>query len=418
MGFRTTAQGDALNDDVSGTLGQKITDGDRALWAMERYGPLNSGKRPRRVDDIARQYGRAPVVVNRNILKAFEDDLVEIREKPKRLTDVPRDERTEKDLQAAFGFVAIVPIVGDLSRLEASKRTDRTLHCMGDSFAQFLVSSPLLFRSGDVVGLGSGASIYYVVAGMQDLPHLRADGITIASVTGSLHATNNAGDLANVCDGDFHASLFAMRVLGKQAEVPRLMHTTLACPAERRDAMLKETWLGDWNKSPVSHLICGTGVLSRGHRLHLGLRPNNEEERRKQEAGFGPVADDLRKLSRISDEITKEFPGCNVIADVCNFLFYLEDTRAVARADEIRKLIDSVNRRLLTIQENELFGIESIMLLAGTEKKRGALAQLLGPDPFRRGRGSEHKRLKIRCLCTDQETGQWLLKNSKAILGH
>jgi len=393
-----------------------ITDEDRVGWAMERYGPLNRGGRAKKVKEIAEAHKRMANIVNRAISKAFKDGLVEFREKPKSLAIVPRDDQVEKALEARFGFTAIAPMVGELHRLEASKQTDRILHCLGCSLARFLVDTPLLFRRGDVWGVGSGASLYYLVAALQELQQLRADGITIASVTGALHASNAAGDLAAVCDGDFHAMLFALRVVGKLAEVPRLMRTTLACPAERRDSMLHSTWLGEWSKSPVSHLICGTGVLSGGHRLHLELRPRIEEERKKQEAGLEPVADDLRKLSQISDELSA--PSYYPVGDICNFLFYIEDPRAAARADEIRKLVDSINRRLLTVQEKELFEVENILLIAGSEKKRCALAQLLGPDPFRRGKGNEQKRLKIRCLCTDQETGKWLLESSDATLGH
>jgi hypothetical protein len=387
---------------------RQIEDGEKIQWALERFGPLRDGKRLKSVKAIATAHKRKPVIVTRGILQAFREGWVEIREAPRPVHSSERLVKLEEQLACRYQLQgAVVPSMSNLSQ-DPSVQTDQIHHCLGEAFARFLSGSPGFFRPQDVLGFGSGRAVYHFVEALSHCPPLRVGGITLASVTGALHARDYAGALGAVCDSDFHTNLCSLSVVGNPRPQMRFMHTLLASSPERRDAELAMTWLRreEWKKSPVSHLICGTGVLVKGHRLHLSPKSDREASKR-EEIGLEPVATNLRELSRIADSITAKHPGYHPVGDICNFLFYIVNPEVPEYASEIRGLIDDINKCLLNVQEEQLFDIDTIMMIAGTARKNGAIAQLLTPDPFRRG-GAEKKKLNIKYLCTCQDTAEWL----------
>ncbi len=71
---------------------------------------------------------------------------------------------------------------------------------------------------------------------------------------------------------------------------------------------------------------------------------------------------------------------------------------------ELKKYIKRLNKKLVTIQEDQLADVNTIILVAGTAWKRQAIHSLLTG-----GADGEMIRTRIRHLCTDRTTAEELI---------
>ena len=178
----------------------------------------------------------------------------------------------------------------------------------------------------------------------------------------------------------------------------------------------------------LTHAIVGVGAFSWGHRLYEEAKarePRIEsslgssllqggvsepgEGIPEPEPMFDCIGADLVQLANLCEKCKSKL--CAPVGDICNNLFFVPppggatenpdvntDSLKELGAD-IKKCLAPLKKRLITIGENDLCAIETIILIAGGPKKVASTRLLLADSPYH-----------IRFLCTDEINAQALLR--------
>ena len=241
------------------------------------------------------------------------------------------------------------------------------------------------------------------------------------SLTGSLfiHETNIRQEF--LLDADIHTALLAQRFDGRVHTLPISQSI-----AHDRDLMLdvrNRTALGRaYEKNTPTHSIVGVGVIGPGHRFFEAVRRREAKDRRVAEEKLKTKAS-VRKFPE-EDGATSYRPmivpesmyehlrwlvnhsgsqGYFPVGDVCNRLFFVpppKETRIPLDIEKgVRDRIDLMNESLLTVTKTQLNKVPTIMLVAGTVAKAGAIYRLLVRDIPR-----------IDTLCIDSATADAVLE--------
>ncbi len=388
----------------SGTQGatrRVWTDEEKVRIALERYASMGTGRAITNAT-LAERHGCDESQISKMIKSAFEKGLVEIRRVEKSLEPPSRDETLENELSTRHAQLthAIVvdsddgPSNGGPSntRVDDAHWSDIVHERLGYAAADY-ISTGALLRPGDYFAVGSGRGAFFTVESLrQNFRKLRADNVTLMSLTGATYPQAHSHHLNVALDADFHVAFlglcFEKAVTARYVSYP-LVHDDVA-------NFRKNTWLadGEFNNHLPNHALVGVGVVQGAHRFRTAVTRSIRGGERK----MAPVLSALKTLVEICDENAKEGVPCPV-GDVCNRLFVLESQDEVR--PELQPLVDQVNSKLLTVSREQLERIENIILVAGSQAKAPAIRQLL-----------EDERLSIRVVCTDSVTARSILHDT------
>jgi DNA-binding transcriptional regulator LsrR (DeoR family) len=387
----------------SRALRRELTDEERVSIALDRFGPLQQGMRTVEVEVLSRRYQRDPAVISRAINEAFRRGLVQIR-KVERVERPNRAPELEAQLQRRFDLLGAIVI--EPSPLSGSAPEDRRslvfgdeLHAkLGSAMAQ-LIATGTVFRSGSVIGLGSGRGVFHTVDALSKLPPLRAINVALVSLTGAVFAQDHAIKMNLRLDADFHVNLLG-QCFAHPVEIHQVHAPIVLSDPREFSAVRKRTWLGREKWEGNIHGLFGVGVLKRGHRFNEFVDESEKSEFNRDHT-LDPILEPLRKLIGICRSGSNDF-YCPV-ADICNNLFFVPPPPEVKVSLEtitsIRKLIDTINKQLVNISEEQLRQIQNIILVAGGIQKACAVRELLMNDSYH-----------ILFLCTDGATAREILK--------
>lgn len=400
-------------------------DEEATAFALERFSqwPFKS------IKELAGK-GRDPSIVSRAIARAFREHLVQLIAtsgtlEPRRKKDI------EEQLKHRFLELSTCTVIeyqdtvgldsdgrmtvgrgtgGGLDSNQKNEREDRQreeddkLHeTLGRAMAAHL-SKDTMFRSGDVIGLGSGRGVYYTIQGLAGYPKLRAQ-VTLVSLTGDLYPRDHSKQVNVLLDADTHLALLGPR-FQRSVEFDAIS-LPIVCPdskeikdpkklKEELKKMLANSPIGEerWKNRPATLALVGVGVLSVGHRLYEEVEPTKGQPTRILEDIYGPLKD----LVGESKMVEEKFGYCPV-GDISNRLFYVKPRSGIVISEEgtILKLINKINAHLFTVREEQLAQTD-IILVAGSKKKAPAIRQLL-----------MEKKYRIRHLCVDQPTAEEIL---------
>ena len=142
--------------------------------------------------------------------------------------------------------------------------------------------------------------------------------------------------------------------------------------------------------------MIGVGVMAPEHKFHHS---------HANEPHFRPIQTDLVSLGELCDSVVNHnYTEWSPVADTSNHLFFVPPPKHITispeislKIEEIKKLLANINEKLLTVSEEQLAMIDTIVLVAGSVLKAPAIYELLS-------------RLNIRYLCIDEKAAQTLLR--------
>lgn len=371
-----------------------VTAEERAQIALARFSPLRDGEPMKPLKVLAKEYNRAEAVVSRAIAAAFSQGLVEIRGIDRPPAQYKQNDALQKRMREAFpNLHKVIVIDGREFGVGELERGDLLHQQLGQAMAKFIQDS---ISHGDTLGLGSGRGVYFTVEALRRSSDLRAQNVTIMSLTGALFPKAHSAGFSALLDADIHVALLA---IGFEEQVTLKLISYPIAP-DNLDAVRRNTWLDteEFARHIPNRALIGVGVLDEGHRFYELVR----RHRANEPEILQPIYDDLKKLVDLAEEVKARNGYCPV-ADICNRLFFVEppygEKVEPPKRQRIENVIGTLNERLLTIREDQLASIKQILLVAGTKRKALAISRLLDRDA-----------LKIEMLCTDSEAATEMLR--------
>lgn len=373
-----------------------LTDNDRIKLAIARF----SGNPIKPISDLVLEFNRDSAVISRAISQAFERKLVELTVSEKRGEQLRRNENLERELLERFDQLSACIVIEVDTSTTLSEQGDEIHAKLGKAMATFIANGSF-FRDSDVIGLGSGRGVYHTVQSLAEFPPLRTANITIESLTGALYARDHSKKINSFMDADMHVGLLGLS-FARDVNLHSLARPLVYPNKPRLGEALKWIYLGDskWKEKPATHALVGVGVLSEGHRFYQEVKTPLAE----REPSLKPIFKFLEPLVKLSEEIEFKSAGTYCpVGDICNRLFYVSPPKGINIPDKdqasIKQLVESINEVLLTITEDQLRQIKTIMLVAGGIIKAPAIRQLLD------------NKYKIGILCTDKRTAEEIIKD-------
>jgi len=390
---------------------------ERTWLAVNWLAPLRQSERKPRshenlADDFAAIYGRriSPKAVAQAIQQAFSERLISVTQNL-----APADYRENKvlarrlcqqfsRLRAAIVVDSVNPTTDDESHIQA-----------GYALADHIMAA-MPFRNGDRIGIGSGRGVYYTVEALRasgknlSLPDDRDRiqppesefGVVILSLMGSLFPYSTRKQEEVLFDSDITVARFA-QCFDSLVHV-RPVSYPIALPADDKLKIIERTWLGSVNYPSMvpTHCIVGMGLLNENHRFWKSIRA-----REKTPTILDPIRQQLDTLVEYIDLVRKRYPDYWPVGDVCGRMFLVtppDDIRfpqdQVLITEKIQKLVDDLNKHLLTVTKTQLGKVmRSVMLVAPTKLKAAGLHTLL-----------MHPHLRVDVVVTDAAGATALLR--------
>src|SRR5260370_31204381 len=161
----------------------------------------------------------------------------------------------------------------------------------------------------------------------------------------------------------------------------------MVCPTTERAKLLRKrfrAWGALFSSRPDATVgLCGIGVLTDGHKMDSGNRE------------FLVVAEPLAELRSLCSQYTPE-QFCPVF-DIVNRLYAIQSEHISAKdLMRIQTLTRSINNHTLTMNEEHLRRIGTMVVIAGSAEKSAAIRQVL-------------QDYNVRLLCTDVGAAQHIL---------
>lgn len=379
--------------------------------------PLLSGLPPLKQTEMQKKFeerfGRSIDVktLKRGLIEAFSDGLVRL-ERGHLDTNSHRNETLERELSDRWNLKGAIVV-----EIEQGYDDSDSIHRhLGIHLAKAIRSIPGYFRDDDVIAIGSGRATYhFVVALSRGRKKIDADSIRIMSLTGTVYPEAPIVRPSVTLDADLAAAHMAACFSGP------VTLRTIGHPIAHYDvpSVRKNTWLFDINHSDgdfspddfddsrtkdnlfdehkPNHAFIGVGVLSGRHRLYREVTVGEKTPM------LDPIREDLRNVIEKSKEIQHDHEDYYPVADICNRLFLVDPPPSLSVndkkiLDEIRQLINKVNKNMLTVTKMQLKKARYVNMIAGGERKVPALRTLL-----RRGL------IASGTLCTDAKTAEVLI---------
>jgi len=387
-----------------------ITNDEIARIAASRFGQ-DSGGRMLSVAELARIYNRDPAQITRLLRRAFEERIVELRSLVGADDSNPRGSARdiEEQLENQLGLIkaTVVSEIGepaDDTAAALALHSDQTHHLLGEAAAKRLIGSGMVFRDNDIIGVGPGRAVDQTIKALAKQPGIRAENVTLRSLSGDVHARYHSGTGVYV-DADRHVSDMALCFprRGKLEMVSRQIaySSRTECDIARSHSHLQ--WKD--NKAP-NLILAGVGVYSAGHQWFESVTPHagpNEVPIKLKTHVLHPIKELLERLAKnckdhqVGDHLLP-------VMDIANHLLHINPPEWTGPPEsgpegiweKIRTQVADINAHTLTVRLDQIRKIP-IMLVAGTIPKAQAIHRLF------------ELRLKVRYLCTDLPTAERLL---------
>jgi DNA-binding transcriptional regulator LsrR (DeoR family) len=392
-----------------------------ARWWLE---PLLNGQRELTQKELAlkfaEKYGQHPHrrTIENAKRNAFKHRLVELRA---RLV-VPTSERdpdTEKELKSKYNLTASIVV----KSADSSITSDQLHFQLAYHTARGIAAAPMSFRTGDIIGVGSGRAIHNFVDSLREFPQFNVPNITLMSLTGTVYPEKTITLQEQLLDADINTVEFAkffsqttrVRTISYPIAllnvIPAWRNTWLHDPKRdtglapsKRDAYKPN----DFNEHVPTHAFVGVGVLAKSHRLHREVQQGSDSTM------LDPIRENLATLIKVADKLSLRYRGpvpyCPV-ADICHRLWFVEPPEGFNITSSDREQIDhhitEANRHMLTVTKTQLSRIGNVVLIAGGEEKSLAIQRLLERNIPNKTKDEVTN--VVKTLCTDVATARRLL---------
>lgn len=369
--------------------------------ALKRYNVSPTDKNFTPLEQLADEFDRDEAVLSRAIFRAFRDGLVQVR--PADAVPYERVKSLETRIESRFpktrAIVVSIPESHAPHKAEDVKKRDVKLNQRLGSVAAEVLANSNLFRDGDVVGVGAGAAVFYLVDTLRRITKearpLPVDDLSLLALVGSLKPADHFGVIRMKLDADFNVNILADCFSRGD---PRTLNVSLSY----LDGSRLEKALDAWNVaegsrlSSLTHVMVGLGVLNDGHRMReLAAVP-------KTDPLFGGIQGNLSQLLALADKHSDPGSDYFPLAEVCCRLFLVDEKRIPKRdADEIKGLIARLDKSLLTVPLAMLQKVPATLLVAGGRHKALAIREFLSWEGWR-----------VRHLFTDGDTANRILGSS------
>jgi DNA-binding transcriptional regulator LsrR (DeoR family) len=377
-----------------------ITDTEKAAWALARYESFGNGRgNLTPLKDLADRFRRDKGVISRGIQEAFSKRFVKVVSAmdPEEIV-IHRNDQLETLLLEQFSHVKIAIVIDVIPPTSNSPKVlkdynDDVHRKLGIACARIIIPS-LIELDHKKLALSSGRGVYSVVHELRQHRRLKANQVTLLSLTGSMFFQTSQTAFAPM-DADIITQ--EMRSCFPPDAMVKIIGVTIAhLPAVLRSVTAR-TWLGEWKKYVPDYAILGVGVLCDGHRFWEYATAANEELK----LHLDPISQTLKDLVAACKQWTERAPDYCPVADIANHLFFVDPPVdiIIPPADKalICNLVNQINRHLLNVQATQLKEIQNLILVAGTQKKALAIRRLL--DHYS----------NLSCITVDSEVARILL---------
>jgi hypothetical protein len=387
------------------TLGQKkaarprniLTSEIMADIALARFSGLKEFGRLIPMKQLAHKFGHDRAVISKAITKACKQGLIVIR-KVGKPTEPSVDKNLEGELLDKYPKLQAAVVIKSVPSL-----SDDLVHRhLGSAMAKFIVTNPVL-QTGDVVGVGSGRGVERTIQALEYYGKLRAQHLTLMSLTGSVYSTPKSTIKGLWLDADRHVIEFAKHFdLDNEPTQYLISHPLAYATYSELKRARQRVWLGAPTKGKngvpkLTHVFIGVGTFASGpHRFYVeASSPPNE-----QEPFLKPIHNELVRLKQLCEDALSSFskrkcpPDYSAAAEMSNLFFYVPPPKNLAIKNEkaILECIQRINSRCLNVKEEQILGTQ-MLVVAGTTRKAHALRALLDRYP-------------VTYLCTDADAAK------------
>jgi DNA-binding transcriptional regulator LsrR (DeoR family) len=399
--------------------------------AMFRFRGLKKDGRLTSMAEVQDAFpARDRAVLSRAIEKAVTSGLVEIKAVKNTLIEIRRavasrpgtDDVLEKALLDRFPKLEHVVVIkspplvdrslADRSLKDAVTLRDTVTHAnLGAAMARFIATNSVVQRN-NVVGVGSGRGVDLTINSLAYFGKLRAQNVTLMSLTGSVYSIPKTKALW--LDADRHVIELA-KFFEEEPKQYLISHPLAhATPSELKKAQ-QRVWLGRPSVSDaasaktkdqkdavpqLTHLLVGAATFAHDHRFYVEA---STSEREKQEPFLKPIHQDLVHLKRLCENAIASLPKgaapeYSPAAEMSNFFFYVPPPPnfAIPNESQIRNCIERINSKCLSITEERIIKTQ-MLVVAGTERKSYTINALLNAYP-------------VAYLCTDSDAASKVLE--------
>jgi DNA-binding transcriptional regulator LsrR (DeoR family) len=285
------------------------------------------------------------------------------------------DEESSRELTRRYDNVAMICVL-DLKQPHKeyaiwSDHAHRSLgHYLGAKYLRNAITTD------DRIGVSSGRGVYHTIEGIYpDL--LRAENVTLMSLTGSFGNRGHSAHDSKIMDGDTNVGLFG-QVFGKMVHLQTTGREVVV-----PDNKPRPPWFSD----PPGRALIGLGVLEETSRIV------------SKDSTLRGLEGDLQNLKALTKEASSDdYIPC---ADMCNYLLYIPPPPGrVHRDAELRHLIDKINARLYVMPFQDLLRVKNCWLAVGGPTKARALHYCLTQG------------LQVGGLCIDKSLAEELRRLS------
>ena len=308
-----------------------MTDEERVRIALARFDGMNETGTLHPIKQLKEEFRRDPAVISKAISAAFRERLVEVRVVDRRVVQPKRNPSVEQRLVSRFPCLHASIVVdcgdqppADLDSRPALRRNDEIHARVGRAMAHSIAAGPLI-RDGDIIGLGGGRGVNYAVNSPFHFPALRANGVTVVSLTGSNYARLHGGNPNVRLDADTNVSLFGPQ-FANEVTMRFMSYPIVAEPDDATEIVKRRIAVNGATSSPgrITAALVGTGVFAIGHRFFQETKVREKE----RDHNLAPIFDLLKQLAEACRPRTT--PIYSPVADMANRLFYVHPPRSLA----------------------------------------------------------------------------------------
>jgi DNA-binding transcriptional regulator LsrR (DeoR family) len=378
------------------TRNPALTDDQRIDFAIAKHTPKSDGRLPS-FDELEEIFHVKANTISRAVNIAFARRLVEIRPVKRKLHKAVRNRSLEGDLRKRLNVTEAIVV-----DVHEKTQTDEIHARLGQAMARSLCDGQVI-DPDERVGIGSGRAIYETAQAVS-VWKLHRPGVKLLSLSGLAYGHEPVE--RRVLDPDRNLAALAQGF--EVAPVLMTIPQPLVFDDEQEmNSTREETHLSHskWQTLRPGVALLGLGVLAPGHRFFDAVKKDQVPP------PLHAIETELRFLVDWSENVIAETApvAYSPVGDICNRLFLVPPPPGVPKAvkdwKHAKLNVDRINRRMLSVEWEQLLEVPKVVLLAGSEIKAPAILDVLTRKP---------PRLKVRSLCTDSVTAEFLITLQKS----
>jgi hypothetical protein len=363
----------------------RIDDHLRTMLALARFERMRAGETPTSYQELSARFGVSPKTIQLAIQEAFQRGLVKltaaVQPPPFEFESLLQEKLMNRYPSLRHAIVITSPRSADYHP---------PYRALGYALASKIHEWAFLFRTGDIIGVGSGYFVNQVVEALTNFPPLATGEITIMSLTGSLFTLTGIRtqeideERDRLADADINCT-FLTRSFGGLVSY-RPISYPIAHSLHSRQEIVARTSLSDdqYMRNCPTHALIAVAALGRNSALFRAVAYSN------QHAGYspvGPILEPVRKLMDICDLISIKYQNYVPVGELASKLLFVPPSQC-QRIDSIDKdlledvksCIAEINGSLLTVSLRQLKQIPNIMLGAATLEEAPVLKAVLDEE--------------------------------------